>query len=98
MNRSQAAENLKSFGIEEPTEDQITDYLNQVHAESKKEKDRADRLKEQADKVGDLENQLKKLNDANLSEIEKANKDRDEAYEQINGLKAQIENMKLKNE
>ena len=63
MNREQAKENLKSFGIEEPTDEQVTAYLNQVHGESNKEKQRADRLKEQADKVEALEKQLKDLND-----------------------------------
>lgn len=98
VNRTQAAENLKSFGVEEPTEEQITEYLNQVHGESKKEKDRADRLKEQADRVKGLEDQLKELNNANLSDIEKANKERDDALGQIDSLKTEIENMKLKNE
>ena len=39
MNRQQAIENLKSLGIEEPTDEQVTAYLNTVHGESKKEKD-----------------------------------------------------------
>lgn len=96
MNREQARENLKSFGVEEPTDDQVTAYLNQVHGESKKEKDRADRLKEQADKVGELERQLKDLNDANLSDVEKANKATEDANHQIAELNKKIADMELK--
>ena len=79
MTRNQASENLKSFGIEEPTDEQITAYLNQVNGESKKEKDRAERFKAEADKVADLQNQLDSLNNANLSEVEKANKEAENA-------------------
>lgn len=96
MHRAQAEENLKSFGIEEPSDDQITAYLNQVHGESKKEKDRADKLKAQADKVGELEKQLQDISDANLSDIEKANKDRDEALGKIEALNKKIADMELK--
>lgn len=96
MNRVQAMENLKSFGIEEPTEDQITDYLNQIHGESRREKDRADKLKEQADKVAELQAQLESLNNANLSEVEQANKATEKANEQIATLQKQIAQMQLK--
>lgn len=96
MNREMAKENLKSFGIEEPTDEQVTAYLNQVHGESNKEKARADRLKEQADKVSELEKQLADINNANLSDIEKANKDRDDALGQIEALNKKIADMELK--
>ena len=98
MNREQAKENLKSFGIEEPTDEQVTAYLNQVHGESKKEKDRADRLKEQADKVVELEKELKERNDANLSDVEKANKATEEANNQIAELNKKIADMELKSQ
>lgn len=96
MNRNQASENLKSFGIEDPTDEQITEYLNQVHGESKKEKDRADRLKQQADKVDELQNQLETLNNANLSEVEQANKATEKANAEIADLKKQISQMQTK--
>ena len=96
MNRTQAEENLKSFGIEEPTDEQISNYLNQVHGESKKEKDRADKLKAQADKVSELQGQLDALNNANLSEVEQANKATETANKKIADLEKQIEQMQLK--
>lgn len=96
MSREQAKENLKSFGVEEPTEEQITAYLNQVGLETKKEKERADRFKAQAEKSSELEKQLKDLNDANLSETEKTNRALDEALAEIDALKKQNEQMILK--
>ena len=96
MNRTQAMENLKSFGIEEPTDEQVTNYLNQVHGESNKEKQRAEAYKAQADKANELEKKLDELNSSNLSDIEKANKDRDDALGQIDALNKKIADMELK--
>lgn len=100
MSREQARENLKSIGIEEPTDEQITAYLNTVHGESNKEKDKAqktiDTLKMQADKVSELQKQLDEINNANLSEVDKANKATETANNKIAELESQIEKMKLK--
>ena len=96
MNRAQAMENLKSFGIEEPTDEQVTAYLNQVHGESNKEKARADALKAQADKVAELEKLLESANDEKLSDIEKANKATEKANEEIANLQKKIADMELK--
>lgn len=96
MNRVQAMENLKSFGIEEPTDEQVTAYLNQVHGESNKEKARADALKAQADKVAELEKLLESANDEKLSDIEKANKATEQANAQIAELNKKIADMELK--
>jgi len=96
VNRIQAAENLKSFGIEEPTDEQITAYLNQVGSETKKEKDRAEAFKAQASKADELKQKLDELNNANLSEVEKANKATEDANKQIAELNKKIANMELK--
>lgn len=96
MTRNQAEENLKSLGIEAPTDEQITSYLNTVHGESKKEKDRAEMLKAQADKADELRQKLDELNNANLSEVEKANKATEDANKQIAELNKKIANMELK--
>ena len=100
MNRQQAIENLKSLGIEEPTDDQVTAYLNTVHGESKKEKDRAEQYKAQADKATELmkqqQKQLDDVTNANLSDIEKANKEVENANNQIAELNKKIADMELK--
>lgn len=96
MTRTQALENLKSFGIEEPTDEQVTAYLNQIGGETKKEKDRAEAYKAQADKASELKQKLDELNNANLSEVEKANKATEQANAQIAELNKKIEQMELK--
>ena len=50
MTRAEAKQQLISLGIAEPTEEQITNLLNSVNAETQKEKQRADALKADADK------------------------------------------------
>ena len=51
MTREQAKQKLISFGVAEPTDEQISDLLNSINAETKKEKDRADGYKAKADKA-----------------------------------------------
>lgn len=93
MTRQQARANLVSIGIAEPTEEQITAYLDQVGGETKREKDRADRYKADADRTAQLQQQLDDLNNQNLSDIEKANKDRDQALGRIDELTKQLRSM-----
>lgn len=88
MTREQAKNNLISFGVENPTEEQITNYLNQVNGETQKEKDKADKLKEKADKADEYKNQLDTLQSQNLSEVEKAQKENEKLQQQIAELQA----------
>lgn len=83
MTREQAKQKLISFGVAEPTEEQISDLLNSINAETKKEKDKFDELKAKADKADDLQKQLDDLNSQNLSDIEKANKALETANDRI---------------
>jgi hypothetical protein len=83
MTREQAKQNLISIGVAEPTDEQITNYLNQVNDETQKEKDRADGYKAKADTADGLQKQLDELQAGNLTELEKANKALDTANQQI---------------
>lgn len=96
MTRAEAKQKLISFGISEPTEEQVTDFLNTIGAETKKEKDRADGLKAKADKADELQTQLDDLNSQNLSDIEKANAERDKALNSVAVLEKTINSMQLK--
>lgn len=87
MTREQAKQKLISFGNAEPTDEQITDFLNTVGSEVKKEKDRADGYKAKADSADELQRQLDEINTQNLSEIDKATK----ALEQANQKIAELE-------
>lgn len=84
MNRDQARQNLITIGVAEPTDEQITNYLNQLQGETKREKDRADKYKSEAEEVIELRKQLESKNNENLSEVEK--------------LQKEIENLKADNE
>ena len=83
MTREQAKQNLISIGVEEPTDEQITNYLNQVNGETQKEKDKAAEYKEKADKADEYKAKIDELEAGNLTEVEKANKDLELANEQI---------------
>lgn len=50
MTREQAKQNLIVLGNEAPTDEQITNYLNQVNGETQKEKDKVTQYKEKAEK------------------------------------------------
>ena len=90
MTREQAKQNLISIGVEEPTDEQITNYLNQVNGETQKEKDKAAQYKEKADKADEYKAKIDELEAGNLTEVEKANKALELANEQI--AKMQKEN------
>ena len=83
MTREQAKQNLISIGVEEPTDEQITNYLNQVNGETQKEKDKAAEYKEKADKADEYKAKIDELEAGNLTEVEKANKALELANEQI---------------
>lgn len=83
MTREQAKQNLIAIGVAEPTDEQVSNYLNQVNGETKKEKDRADVYKAKADTADGLQKQLDELQAGNLTELEKANKALDTANQQI---------------
>lgn len=71
LTREKAKEKLISLGIEEPTEEQITKFLNDVNSETQKEKEKAETLKAKADKAEELERQLNELKTQGLTEAEK---------------------------
>lgn len=95
MTRAEVKELMKSWGIEEPTEEQITDYLNRIQKEVKTAEDKATRYKADADKVKDLEKQIEELSSANLTDLEKANKATEDALNQVANLQKTVTQMQL---
>lgn len=91
MTREQAKTNLINLGIAEPSDEQVTNYLNTVNGETKKEKDRADKYKLDADKAAQLQKQLDDIANQNLSEVEKANKATEDAMAQVAVLQKRID-------
>nr|DAI82216.1 MAG TPA: hypothetical protein [Bacteriophage sp.] len=58
------------------TDDQITSFLNQSNSDVAKEKAKAQKAKEQADKAETLEKELEELKKQNMTEAEKAELER----------------------
>lgn len=96
MTREQAKANLQSMGIAEPTDEQVSSYLNQLNGEVSRERKKAEQYKADATKAQELQAQLDELNNANLTEIEKANKATEDANTRVADLEKQIKTMTLK--
>ena len=75
MTREQAKQFLVTVGVAEPTDEQISAYLNSVNGAVKAEKDKADALKKDADLAKELQEKLDAINAEKMSDIEKANAD-----------------------
>lgn len=97
MTREGAKNFLTSLGIQEPSDSQITDYLNSINGEVKRERDMAERYKADALKVKDYEAQLEEINNKSLSEIELTKKEVEKANKQNADLQKEIDRMKRKN-
>lgn len=96
MTREQARDFLTNLGVTEPTDDAISNILNTIGAETKKANDRANAYKAQADEADGYKKQLEDLQNANLTEIEKANKSTEQANNRVAELEKQIKSMQLK--
>lgn len=83
MTRAEAKQKLISYGIAEPTEEQITDLLNSINAETQKEKQRADAYKADADKAKDLQDELDRINAEKMTDGERQAKELEKANNRI---------------
>ena len=98
MTRKEAEQNLIGFGIAEPTDEQITNYLNQIGAETKSYKDKLASAGDKDNRIAELEKELEKINKQNMTDIELANAERDKALSSVANLEKQIEQMITKTE
>lgn len=97
MTREQCKQFIsQTFGVEEPTDEQISAYLNNVNGAIKSEKDRADALKKDADLAKDLKSQLDAINAEKMTDIEKANAETEKANAKIADLEKQMKAMETK--
>lgn len=83
MTREQAKQVLIGMGIEEPSDEQVTKYLDSVTGEVKKEKDKNTSLKEKADKADALEKELEELKQQNMTDAEKKEAERKKEKEAV---------------
>lgn len=90
MTREQAKKNLVALGIAEPTDEQVTNYLNQHSGEVKKYQDDADKWKKEAEKAEELQTRLDGIEQQNLSDLEKEQKAREAAEKKAEELQKQL--------
>lgn len=83
MSREEAKKNLMSFGIAEPTDEQVTNYLNQIGGETKKYKDENLRLK-------DVESELETYKRKDKSDLENLQNDLQKALQDNADLRKQF--------
>lgn len=98
MTREQAKQNLIGFGIAEPTDEQITNYLNQIGGEVKGYKDKLANVGDKDERISELEKQLEKIQKQGMSDVELANAEKDKALASVANLEKQIEQMITKTE
>lgn len=80
MTREQAKEFIiKNFGIEDPSQEQVSAFLNNLNGETQKERDRAEAFKADAKKAAELQEQIDKIEEEKMSELDKALKRAEEA-------------------
>ena len=95
MTRTEARDFLVTLGIEEPSDEQITNYLNRNMKEVKTAEDKATRYKADADRVKDLEKQIEELNSANMTDLELSKRKTEEALKEVESLRSTVKQMEL---
>lgn len=90
MTRPEVKEFLLSLGITEPTDEQITNFLNTQQREIQREKTIAEKYKADAIRAKDLEAQLEEINNKNLSDADLAKRETEKANSRIAELEKQI--------
>lgn len=71
MTRDQAKQNLIGIGIAEPTDEQVTNYLNQVNGETQKEKEKVSQYKDKAEQFDQVQADLEAERQKNMTAEEK---------------------------
>lgn len=98
MKREDAKANLIALGVAEPTEEQITNYLNQLEGETNGLKTKLSKAEKDAQNVADLQKQLKALEDAKLTDEEKAEKLAKEKDDLVAQLQGEVKSMQLRSQ
>lgn len=74
MSRAEAKKLLISLGIEEPSDEQVTNYLNSMSGEIQKEKDKVKTESAELERLKQIEKEFEDTKNANLTSEEKHQK------------------------
>lgn len=98
MKREEAKANLIALGVAEPTDEQITNYLNQLEGETNGLKVKLSKAEKDAQNVADLQKQLKDLQDSKLTDEERAANEQKEREQRIVDLETKLKTTELKSQ
>ena len=93
MTREAIRQQLINMGVEEPSEEAITNFLNAASKDVRNAEEKANKYKADSERVKELEKQLDVLNSQNLSDVEKANKATEDALKQVADLQKTVMQM-----
>lgn len=88
-------EELKEMGL---TDEQIEKIMAETGKDIQKAKSVADKYKEDAEKLAEVQKQLDEINTANMTEVEKANKQIEESNKRVADLENQLKNQKTRSD
>ena len=97
LKREEVKQKLIEWGVAEPTDEMINDFLATNSKELKSAEDRANRYKADSDKMAELQKQLDALNNEKLTDAEKSAKAVEEAQKKVAELEKTVSSMKLLN-
>lgn len=98
MTRNEAKANLEKLGFTDVTDEQITNYLNQLEGETNGLKTKLAKAEKDAQNVADLQKQIKALEDAKLTDEEKAEKLAKEKDDLVAQLQGEVKAMQLRSQ
>ena len=96
MNRDEARKFLIDSGVAEPTDEAVTNLLNTIQKSVKSAEDKAVRYKAEADRVHELTKELDELKGQNMTEVEKLQKELDDATKRLSVSEQTVKAMQLK--
>lgn len=98
LKRDEVKQKLIEWGIAEPTDEMVSDFLATNSKEIKLAEDKAIRYKAESDRVKELEKQLDAINNEKLTDAEKSQKAIEDANKRVMELEATVTSMKLQKE
>lgn len=96
LSRDAVRQKFVSWGIENPTDEQVNDYLAQISKEIKGSEEKAEHFKNEASRVKELTKELDELKGQNMTEVEKLQKELEDATKRLSLSEQTVKSMQMK--
>lgn len=96
LKREEVRQKFVSWGVEDPTDDQINDYLAQISKEIKGSEEKAAHYKNEASRVQELTKELDELKGQNMTEVEKLQRELEDATKRLSLSEKTVKDMQMK--